>query len=147
MLFFQILYMMISILVPAKFGQTLMNDSFTGCKLQKAYTSLCPSCPQCVHHFDCFFLMHICIWCTHWVPRHSMRTPNEYMHEQVTIGIWCTHCGRKDLTWCTPFGVYSEWFMFIKTYTNMPWDLITFKAILQYKWALGEFTFYLIVQK
>ena len=37
-----------------------------------------------------------------------MRTPNEYMHEQVTIGIWYTHCGRKDLNWCMPFGVYGQ---------------------------------------
>ncbi len=30
------------------------------------------------------------------------------MHEQVTIGIWYTHCGRKDLNWCMPFGVYGQ---------------------------------------
>ncbi len=31
------------------------------------------------------------------------------MHEQGTIGIWCTHCGRKYLNWCTPFRPYSQW--------------------------------------
>ncbi len=33
---------------------------------------------------------------------------NAYVHEQTTIGIWCTHCGRKYLNWCMPFGPCSS---------------------------------------
>ena len=37
------------------------------------------------------------------------------MHEQVIIGIWCTHCDRKYLNWCTPFGPYSQCVHFMKS--------------------------------
>ncbi len=83
----------------------------TSCKLQKAYTSLGPSCHNAytkfqlllahAHiHFNCNWTQCVCIvaYCN----------GNAYMHEHATIEIWCTHCGRKDLNWCMPFGVYSQ---------------------------------------
>ncbi len=60
-------------------NRCLQWNKNTGLHQKRAYTCLGIFCTQCVHHFDCFVLMHICIsivlWCTHWEPRHSMRTP------------------------------------------------------------------------
>ncbi len=51
------------------------------------------------------------LWCTHWVSRHSMHTPqnnrNAYMHEDETIKV-SIEC-RKYLIRCTPFFGVSQW--------------------------------------
>ncbi len=92
---------------------------------------LSTSCEQCIHHFNCFLLMHICISIVFWSlqvlnPRNTMRTPtisgvrvvllefkpynrNAYMHEEEII-----RCivGRKFLNRCTPFSGVSHWIRF-----------------------------------
>ncbi len=88
----------------------------TGCKVRKAYTSLGTSCHNRTPDSNCCLLMHavmqsiaigssvytgVCIQANY--------NGNAYMHEQATIGIWCTNCGRKHLNWCTTFGSYSQW--------------------------------------
>ncbi len=68
----------------------------TGLHQKRVCTCLGISCPQCVHHLDCFLLMHICIsivlWCTHWVSWHSMHTPEIF---GVRIECLGTQCVRK----------------------------------------------------
>ncbi len=91
-------------------------DNSTGCKLQKAYTSLGSSCHDAytrfqllsAHAYAFLFLCGVRIEC-HGTQCVHHETIEMHMHEQATIGIWCTHCGRKNLNWCPHFGVYCQW--------------------------------------
>ena len=111
--------------------QCFSPQELTGSKLQKVYTSLDSSYHNAYNRFQlllvyayAFLLLHgVRIECLHHI-RTEM-----HMHEQTTIGIWCTHCGRKDLNWCTPFRVYSQWtiskqyFMVVWCKNNQCWHL------------------------
>ncbi len=87
------------------FWKLILLNQLTGCKLQKAYTRF----KLLLAHAYAFLLFHsVHIECHDTQCIHHIRT-EMHMHEQTTIGIWCMHCGRKDLNWCAPFGVYSQW--------------------------------------
>ncbi len=105
----------LSVILTSKYHCTRL----TGSKLQKAYTSLGSSCHNVYTRFQlllahayAFLLLHdVRIEChdTHWV--HHIRTEMHYAwaNNNWNLIIWCTHCGRKDLNWCTPFRPYGQW--------------------------------------
>ena len=82
-------------------------------KVQQVYSSLGTSCHNAYTRFQ-LLLAHVHSWNIPTIQQGYRRlelrsqSPNVYMHEQSTIGIWCTYCGRKYLKWCTPFGPYSQ---------------------------------------
>ena len=68
-------------------------------------------------------------------------------HEQATIGIWCTLCGRKYLNWCMPFGPYSHWsvcyawqWMLALPIVNLHPSSLTMQVLFTNLWSESQFS-------
>ncbi len=66
------------------------------------------------------YLIHWLYICIHIHHTHRCTHCGSFQYKcmyarAVNNGIWCMHCGRKYLNWCTPFWPYSQWIGLLKS--------------------------------